>query len=154
MDKRVSVRRYIAKYQALVRRLGRAIKASLREDRKKRAEEAEEEVDTLLGPYPPLHWEAWHRIKGWYKAAVDCALPPSWVTLGPITAQRVELYIYIPPPGTNIPIYVQPFLVEDLVPTKDMIEWTVTRLRNQRSGGASGMRAEHLKRWLAAARKE
>ena len=37
---RVSARRYIAKYQALIRRLGRAIKVSLREDRKRRAEEA------------------------------------------------------------------------------------------------------------------
>ena len=67
-----------------------------------------------------------------------------------ITAQRVELYSYIPPLGTNIPIYVQPFLVEYLVPTEDVIEWTVTRLRNNRSGGPSGMRAEHLKRWLAS----
>ena len=27
--------------------------------------------------------------------------------------ERVELYSYVPPPGMNIPIYVQPFLVED-----------------------------------------
>ena len=82
VDKRVSACWYIAKYQALIRRLGCAIKASLREDRKQRAEEVVSEVETLLGSYPPLHWEAWHRIKGWYKAAVYCALPPSWVTLG------------------------------------------------------------------------
>ena len=62
----------------------------------------------------------------------------------------MELYIYIPPPGTNIPIYVQPFLVEDLVPTEDAIEWTVTRLRNHRSRGPSGMQAGNLKRWLVA----
>ena len=111
-------------------------------------------METLLGLYPPLHWEAWHRIKGWHKATVDCALPPSLVTLGPITAQRVELFIYIPPPGTNFPIYVQPFLVEDLVPTEDAIELTVTRIRNHRSRGPSGMRAEHLKRWMEAAIKE
>ena len=104
MDKRVSACWYIEKYQALIRRLGCAIKASLREDRKRRAEEVGAEVETLLGLYPPLHWEAWHRIKGWYKAVVDCDLPPSQVTLGQITAQRVELYSYIPPPGTNIPI--------------------------------------------------
>ena len=53
VDKRVSALRYIAKYQTLIRRLGRAIKASLREDRKRRAEEAGAEVETLLGPYPP-----------------------------------------------------------------------------------------------------
>ena len=84
---------------------------------------------------------------------VDCDLPPAWVTLGWITAQRVELYSFIPPLGTNIPVSVQPFLVKDSVPTEDKIEWAVTRLRNHCSGGTSGMWAEHLKRWLVAAGK-
>ena len=52
-------------------------------------------------------------------------------------AERVELYSYAPPMGTNTPIFVQPFPVEDLVPTEDKIEWAVTRLRNHRSGGGS-----------------
>ena len=65
----------------------------------------------------------------------------------------MELYSYVPSQGTNIPIFVQPFLVDNLVPTKDEIEWEVTGLRNHRSGGASGMRSENLKRWLATARK-
>ena len=74
-------------------------------------------MEALLGSDPPLHREAWHRIKGWYKDAVDCALPPAWVTLERITAERVELYSYVPPPGMNIPISVQPFPVDDSVPT-------------------------------------
>ena len=57
---------------------------------------------------------------------------------------RVELYSYVPPLGTKIPISVQPFPVDDSVLTEDEIEWSVTRLRNHRSRGASGMRAEHL----------
>ena len=40
VDERVSARRDIAKYQALIRRLGHAIRASLRTDRKRWAEEA------------------------------------------------------------------------------------------------------------------
>ena len=51
------------------------------------------------------------------------------------------------------PIYVQPLPVDESVPTEDDIEWAVTRLRNHRSRGTSGMRTEHLKRWLAMARK-
>ena len=70
-----------------------------------------------------------------------------------ITTERVELYSYVPPPGKNIHIFVQPLPVEDSVPTEDNIEWAVTQLRNHRSGGSSGMPEEHLKRWLAAARK-
>ena len=106
-----------------------------------------------MGSKPPLRWEAWHRIKGCYKAAVDHAPPPARGTIKRITAERVELYSYVPPPGKNIPISVQPFPVDDSVHTEDKIYWVVKRLSNHRSGGASGMRAEHLKRWLATARK-
>ena len=81
VDERVSVCWYIAKTQALIWRLGRAIKASLKEEMRRRAEEVGAEVETLLGSDPPLRREAWHRIKGWYKAAVGHAPPPARVTL-------------------------------------------------------------------------
>ena len=64
VDERVSARRDIAKDRALILRLGRAIRASLRTDRKRRAEEAGAEVEALLRSDPPLHREASHRIKG------------------------------------------------------------------------------------------
>ena len=68
-------------------------------------------------------------------------------------AERVALYSYVPPPGENIPIYIKPLLVDDLVPEEDKVEWSVKRLYNNRSGGMSGMRADHLKWWLATAWK-
>ena len=151
--KRFSARRDLAKDQALIRRLGRAIRASLKTERKRRVEDVGEEGEALFGSDSPLQREACHRIKRWYKDAFDRAPPPAWVTLDRITAERVELYSYVPPPRTNIPISGQPFPVDDSVPTDYNIEWAVTRLRNHCSGGTSGMRAEHLKRWLATAQK-
>ena len=53
---------------------------------------AGEEVETLLGEYPPNSKEAWRRLKGWYKAAVNRAPLPARTTLERITAKRVELY--------------------------------------------------------------
>ena len=53
VDKRVSVRQDIAKYQALIRRLGRAIKASLRDNRRLWAEEVGVYVEALMGSDPP-----------------------------------------------------------------------------------------------------
>ena len=50
--------------------------------------------------------------------------------------ERLELYSYIPPLGANIPISVEPFLVDYLVPTEDKIEWSVKRLQNHLSRGA------------------
>ena len=95
-------------------------------------------MDAILGSDPPLHREAWHRIKGWYWAAVDRALSPAWVTLEWITAEQVELYSYVPPPGANIPISVEPFPVDDSVPTEDEIEGAAERLYNHRYGGPRG----------------
>ena len=68
------------------------------------------------GADPPLIQEAWHRIKGWYTAAVNRAPPPARVTIERITAERVALYIYVPPPGENTPIEINPFQVDDSVP--------------------------------------
>ena len=76
------------------------------------------------------------------------------MTLERITAERVALYRRVPPPGENIPVQIEPFEVEDKVPDEGEIEWAVKRLRNNLSGGASQMRAEHLKGWLAAERRE
>ena len=53
---------------------------------------------------------------------------PTRVTLKRITTERVDLYIYVPPLGANIPISVEPFLVDDLVSKEDNIEWALKRL--------------------------
>ena len=87
-DKRVSVRWDPAKGQAIKRRLGSAIKASLAADQRRRADEAGTEVEALMGAERPLIQEAWRRIQGWYKAAVDRAPPPARVTLERITAEH------------------------------------------------------------------
>ena len=96
--------------------------------------------------------KAWQRLKGWYKAAVYRAPPTDQATLERITAERVDLYSYVPSPGTNTPISIKPVPVEDLVPTEDEIKEAVKHLQRNRSGGPSGMRAEHLKGWLAASK--
>ena len=63
--------------QARIRRLDCSIRASLKGDRKRRVEISGEEVETLLGEDPPNAKEAWRRLKVWYKAAVNHALPPT-----------------------------------------------------------------------------
>ena len=134
-------------------RLGKEVKKILAEDRRRRADEAEVEVEALVEADPPLIQEAWYRIQGWYKAAVDRSLPPARATLKRITAERVVLYSRVPPRGYSIPVEIKPFEVEDGVPYEGEIDWAVKRLHNNRAGGASRMRAEDLKEWLATARR-
>ena len=52
-NEKVSARRDPARYQAHIWRLGRAINTSLKEDRRRRTEEAVNEVERLLGADAP-----------------------------------------------------------------------------------------------------
>ena len=125
--------------QARIRRLGRAIRASLKGDRKRRVEIVGEELKTLLGEDPPNAKEAWRMLKGWYKTVVSRVPPPARSTLERITVERVDFYSYVPSPGEKIPVTVTPVEVDDSVPTEDKIEEAVKKLRRNRSGGLSGM---------------
>ena len=118
VNKRVSARRGM-RVRVRIRRLGRAIRASLKGDRKRRVEAAGTDVEALLGRNPPNAKEAWRRLKGGYKAAVNRDPPPARATLERITANRVELYSYVLPPGENIPVTVTPSDVDDSVHKED-----------------------------------
>ena len=54
VDERVSARRDPAKVQAIKRRMGRAIKASLAADRRRHSDEVGAEVEALVGAGPPI----------------------------------------------------------------------------------------------------
>ena len=51
------------------------------------------------------------------------------------------------------PVNVEPTNIDDSVPMEDEVEEAVKKLRRNRSGGPSGIRAENIKGWLAAARR-
>ena len=59
----------------------------------------------------------------------------------------------MPSPGEGIPIHVEKHTIDDSVPTEDEVEAAVKKLRSNRAGGPSGIRAENIKGWLAAARR-
>ena len=75
-DERVSARRG-TRVRARLRRLGRAVRASLKGDRRRRVEDAGKDVEALLGEDPPNAKEAWRRMKGWYRAAAKRGPPPA-----------------------------------------------------------------------------
>ena len=76
VDEQVSTKRG-PRVHARLRRLGRAILASLKGERRRRVEEAGKAVEALLGEDPPNAKEAWRRMKGWYQAAAKRGPPPS-----------------------------------------------------------------------------
>jgi hypothetical protein len=56
--------------------------------------------------------------------------------------------------GTPLPFNFPVFEIPDEVPTDEEIRAVVSGLKNGRAGGATGMRAEHVKAWLADIRHE
>ena len=76
VDERVTVRRE-PRAKTAMQRLGRAIQASLKGDRRRRVEEAGTAVEVLLREDLPNAKEAWRRMKGWYQAAAKRGPPPA-----------------------------------------------------------------------------
>ena len=60
------------------------------------------------------------------------------LTLERITAEQVDLYSYVPPPGENIPVTVTPAAVDDSVPMEEDITDAVNKMRRNKSGGGVG----------------
>ena len=63
------------------------------------------------------------------------------------------LYFQVQTLAENTPLSSEPLPVEGLVSTKYDIEWAVWNLKNNRSGGPSGMRAKNIKGWMEESRK-
>ena len=107
IDHRAQLRREGRLTQALTRRLGREVKASLKADRKVRAEKAADAVESHLASGDLK--EAWRSLKGWYSEASDRASKPCYESMIKQTQERVKLYTAGPPPGEPIPINVEPY---------------------------------------------
>ena len=77
VDERVSARREPGRDHQRIRRLGRAIQATLKGERRHWAVTAGEDVKRILSVHPPHPCEAWKSMWGYYSAAVDHAPPPA-----------------------------------------------------------------------------
>ena len=63
-----------------------------------------------------------------------------------MTAERVEFYQRPPPTphGRNIPVALDRFPIDNLVPWEEEVVRAVQNLQLNRSGGPSGMRVENI----------
>jgi hypothetical protein len=64
------------------------------------------------------------------------------------------LYVQRQSPGDPLPLHLTPVKIDNDVPTDSEIRIVAGGLTNGRAGGASGMRAEHVKAWLWGALEE
>ena len=153
VDRRAQLRRFGRLDQAESRRLGRQIHASLKTDRRQRAEAAAAEIEGHLAAGELQ--EAWNVAKRWYRMVEDRAPKPCYESMAKQTEERAELYAKRVPPGDSIPVNVDAYLIKDDTPSDLEIRAAVKDgLRNGRVGGASGIRSEDVKGWLRDAEEE
>jgi hypothetical protein len=144
VDHHAMLRRKGMLSQTAARRLGRQVQAHLAADRLKRATSAASKIEGCLAAGDFV--EAWRHLKGWYRTVEDQAPKACPETLASQTAERVELYTVVRPPGWSLPINVTPIPFPDNTPTDHEICEVVAKLRNGHAAGAMGMHAEHLKK--------
>jgi len=74
-------------------------------------------------------------LKGWYSAVEERDPKPCYQSMEKQTNERVALYGTVKPPGDPILINIEPFTINDAIPTESKIRTVVKELRNGRAGG-------------------
>ncbi len=98
INQRATLRRMGNLPLTAARQIGREIKASLAADCTQRAADAASTIKSHLSNRAVK--EAWHALKGWYRAAEDHPPPACPETMAKQMAKRMELYARAPPMGT------------------------------------------------------
>jgi hypothetical protein len=138
--------------QAAAYSLGREIKARLKANRLLCSTTTASNVEGYLAAGEYI--EAWRHLKGWYRSAEDQAPKPCPKTMAKQTQEKIDLYAACTPTGLPLPIRVDPAPVNDAAPMDGKLRMVVGQLWNGRAAGATGMKAEHLKEWLANVTRE
>jgi hypothetical protein len=138
--------------QAGGRRLHCQIGASLRKDRADRTANVGALIELELAGGNVQ--EAFRHLKGWYWAASDTQAKPCRQTMERQTSEQIDLYTRRDSPGNPLPINVAPTEINNDVPSDGELRGVVGELSNGQAAGASGMRAEHVKKWLHDVQQE
>ncbi len=98
--------------------------------------------------------DAFRHLKGWYRTASEAQARPCHQTMEHQTDEQVELYAEQDAYGAEFPANGTPFGIDDSPPSEEEYRTAVSQLSHGRCGGASGIRAEHIKAWLHGVKKE
>ena len=134
------------------RRMKRETWNSLKDDRIAQTKQVGQSIEAELRGGDVQ--EAFRLIKGWYRAATEVEARPCYQTMARKNEEWFALYARRTPLGEPLPINIAPTPIPDGVPTDSEVREAVGELTNGRSGGASKMRAEHMKEWLKEIRRE
>ena len=155
IDARSALRRDPNHSRNRARELTRQIRASLKEDSKRRAEAAAAEIGSCTDVPPGTQADlqgGFDVLKRWCEHSTGRQSKPSKADLNKVSNDFRVLYQQeLPsPPGLRVPVHVH-YDVRDDVTDEEEIVNAVKRLRRGRATGHTGMRAESFKDWYAEA---
>jgi hypothetical protein len=125
---------------------------SLRADRKSRIDKTAVKIESLLVARQVK--AAYGLIHGWYR---DKSGHVPKLTIQDEEKTRLEyqdLYRMRESPGEQIPIHIRTRPIDDSSPTKKEVCEAIKRMKRDKSPGASGICAEHLREWMKGATDE
>lgn len=121
------------------------IRRSIRQDRKRRTEEAGAEIERCLNTNDVRG--AWSLLKRWYNHNSKSKAKPSITDFRETEAVYTALYSAVAPPGDPLPVHYFPVPIPDHIPEEEEIVAAVQRLRRGKAPGPSGLTVDHVKVW-------
>jgi hypothetical protein len=135
----------------LVNELKGQVKQAVNKDRRARAEAAAALAENYLKG-GEVH-EAYAAIQGWYRGVTNKPPKPTHRDEESVRREYETLFTRADPEGEPIPIHIEPTPINDEPPNENEVVKALKRLRLGKSPGASGIRAEDLRRWHRLARE-
>jgi exonuclease III len=133
--------------------LSKQIRKNLRADRLQRIEQVARLIEQDLAKNEPK--KAYGRIKGWYRDKPNQIPKPTFQDEEKTRLEYETLYTAFDPPGEPIPIHITAaYDVNDSLPPEEEVVKAVLSLKLDKAAGATGLTAEHLRKWMKGALQE
>ena len=129
-----------------VNRLGKALRRSIRKDRRDRIWKVLEFVEASLQDGDIIG--AYNVLRHWYKKFTGKALSPTKADLDTTRDKFTKLFQQDEFPDT--PPYDFPYTgppVNDTIPTEDEIRYALFKMRSRKASGLTKLSVDHLKQW-------
>ena len=127
--------------------LKKDLRRAMRQDRKNRQNDVGEKFSTNFAGGNMR--KAYSGIRGWYRKRTGDEKKPTVREMTTIHNTYKNLFTESTSEKEEIPILVEPTMIDDEVPSEQEIRDAVKQLRNFKSPGASGIKVENLKLWAA-----
>ena len=125
------------------------LRKSLKADRKRRIDVVADQIDALLAARDVQG--AYGKLRSWYREKPGHVPKPTIQDEKKTRSEYQALFSAEEPTGEPIPIHVTPMIIDDSPPTEKEICAAIKGMKRGKTPGGSGIRVEHLLKWMEGA---